>query len=188
MATYTFIDVRVASFAEVPTGLEPGTEFVVRTPADGGLTRIALFGSDWMLAAKTSAIEARPLAAPVFSGLPTPAINLTNVAAGLGEFVMYGQDAIDQSGVSVSSAEDFRGGAGYYTAVYGSPRCDHAISRDVRTATVSGTGSVDTPTGIERLQIYGGSLRTLGHVERRYGDNSKSDVRLRHDNGNAGCG
>ena len=37
------------------------------------------------------------------------AIDLVNVAAGTGGFVIHGQDALDQSGVSVASAGDVNG-------------------------------------------------------------------------------
>jgi hypothetical protein len=51
------------------------------------------------------------------------AIDLVNVAAGAGGFVIHGQDAIDYSGKSVSSAGDINGD-GFDDLIIGAPRAD----------------------------------------------------------------
>jgi hypothetical protein len=53
------------------------------------------------------------------------AINLTNVAAGIGGFEIYGQDAQDRSGLSVASAGDIDGD-GFGDLIIGAPRADAA--------------------------------------------------------------
>src|SRR5262245_27832231 len=53
------------------------------------------------------------------------AIDLTNVAAGTGGFVIYGQDAGDRSGVSVASAGDINGD-GYDDLIIGARYADGA--------------------------------------------------------------
>src|SRR5215471_2806203 len=51
------------------------------------------------------------------------AIDLVNVAAGAGGFVIHGQDAFDYSGKSVSSAGDINGD-GFDDLIIGAPRGD----------------------------------------------------------------
>jgi Ca2+-binding RTX toxin-like protein len=51
------------------------------------------------------------------------AIDLVNVAAGAGGFVIHGQDALDYSGKSVSSAGDINGD-GFDDLIIGAPRAD----------------------------------------------------------------
>ena len=51
------------------------------------------------------------------------AVDLVNVAAGIGGFVIYGVDAFDQSGFSVSSAGDINGD-GFDDLIIGAPYAD----------------------------------------------------------------
>ena len=90
----------IASLAEYT-----GADVAASTDATGN----SALGGDWVLETNTGAIEAQAIAATSFDSLLAPAIDLTDVAAGTGGFVIHGADAYDQSGFSVASAGDING-------------------------------------------------------------------------------
>ena len=75
------------------------------------------------------------------------------------------------------------GGLGYDRADYSSLPGAYTITRNGLTTTVSGPDGTDTLTGIERLQFSDLSVRTLEPAERDFGNDGRSDVLWRNDNG-----
>ena len=85
--------------------LHTGADVAASTDTTGS----AALGGDWVLESSTGTIETQAITSTTFAGLLAPAIDLTTIAAGTGGFVIYGQDADDQSGFSVASAGDING-------------------------------------------------------------------------------
>ena len=76
------------------------------------------------------------------------------------------------------------GGSGQDIALYSGLPNQYTITRTGLTITVSGPDGIDTLTSVERLQFSDLSVRTLERTERDFGNDGKSDVLWRNDNGN----
>jgi Ca2+-binding RTX toxin-like protein len=91
------------------------------------VTGSAVLGGDWLLEASNGAVQAQAIEGDGFSSLLAvyAAIDLVNVAAGTGGFVIHGEDAGDKSGFSVASAGDIDGD-GFDDLIIGAPYADAA--------------------------------------------------------------
>ena len=119
---------------------------------------------------------------PVATTLSGDSGDNTIVWRGLQSIVIDGGAGADT--LSGGSANDrLDGGAGADMAIYSGTAGSYTIIRNGLTVTVNGPEGSDTLSGIERLQFGDATVRTLEHAERDFGDDGKSDILWRNDNG-----
>ena len=161
--------------ADTMTGLAGNDVYIVDHAADR-VTEAVNSGTDLVRASVTYTLEA----------------NVENlVLTGSGNIGGTGNGA-DNTLTGNSGANSLRGGAGndviagglgLDVAIYSGLPSAYTITRNGLTTTVTGPDGTDTLTGVEILEFAGGGIRTLEHAERDFGDDGKSDVLWRNDNG-----